>query len=261
MDLTDPTQTALLVAALSVALVHTFVGVDHYLPFVVLGKARGWPLRKVVGITALCGAGHVVGSILLGAIGIGIGTAVGRLEWIESVRGSLAAWGLIAFGLVYMSWAFVRARRNERHTHPHAHHDGSVHLHNHNHHREHLHAHAVPAQMKLAPPGKVAASAPKLAAPISLTFWGMFVVFALGPCEPLIPVLMAPAFEQNWGLVLAVAALFSVATIGTMVAMATLGTLGLRWAAFDGKKAERWGNVLAGAAITLSGLAIQVLGI
>ena len=34
-----------------------------------------------------------------------MGTALGMMEWIESVRGSLAAWGLILFGLGYMAWS------------------------------------------------------------------------------------------------------------------------------------------------------------
>ena len=234
--MTDP-ATPLLVAAVSIALVHTLIGVDHYLPFVVLGRARKWSLSKVASITALCGVGHVIGSIVLGFVGIGLGVAIGSLEWIESIRGSLASWGLIAFGLTYMTWAFVRMRRRHRHTHVHTHADGSVHSHEHDHHAEHLHAHGA----------------------ASMTFWSLFVVFALGPCEPLIPVLMAPAFEQNWWLVAQVAALFSGATIATMVAMAVVGTLGLRLAPLKG--VERYGNVAAGAAIAGSGLAIQVLGI
>lgn len=230
-------STPLLVAALTVAGFHTLVGVDHYLPFVVLGRARQWSLKKVAAVTALCGVGHVIGSVLLGLVGVGLGMALGQLEWIESLRGAMAAWGLIAFGLVYMSWAMVRMVRNRRHEHVHAHKDGAVHLHEHDHHREHLHAHEVG----------------------SLTLWGLFVVFALGPCEPLIPVLMVPAFEQDFWLVLQVAALFSVTTIAAMTTMAVLGTLGLRLATFKG--IERYANVMAGAAIASSGLAIQVLGI
>lgn len=233
----DPSHTALLSLAVSLAAVHTLIGVDHYLPFVVLGRARGWSLRKVAGVAALCGLGHVVGSVLLGFIGIGIGAAVGELEIIESVRGSLAAWGLIGFGLIYMAIALRRLVRNTRHAHVHAHDDGSVHHHDHDHHREHLHAHEAPG----------------------LTFWGVFIVFALGPCEPLIPVLMAPAFEHDWWLVAEVAALFSITTIGMMVTLAVAGAWGLSMARMDG--IERYGDMLAGGAIAGSGLAIQWFGI
>lgn len=217
--LLDPARAPLLAAALSVALLHTLVGVDHYLPFVVLGRARKWSLRKVLGITAACGAGHVVGSIGLGFVGIALGTALGMMEWIESVRGSLAAWGLILFGLVYMAWA-ARGLYKDR-----------------------THGHAHPEPSKIG----------------TMSFWGLFIVFALGPCEPLIPVLMVPAFEQDWWLVAQVAGLFSLSTIGTMLVMATIGTMGLRLAPLQA--VERYGNLAAGFAILASGLAIQFLGI
>ena len=205
-------MTSLLLAAVSVALVHTLIGVDHYLPFVVLGKARRWSLGRVLGITALCGLGHCIGSILLGFIGIGLGFAVGELEWVEGVRGSLAAWGLIAFGLVYMSWALWRGPRSHSHE-----------------------GHA------------------------KTTFWSVFIVFALGPCEPLIPLLMAPAWEHDWRAVAAVAGLFAGTTVLTMMLAAGIGSMGLRLSIFDGL--ERYAHALAGGAIATSGLAIQVLGI
>ena len=233
----DPTLTALLVAAVTLALTHTFIGIDHYLPFVVLGRARKWPLAKVLGITALCGLGHVIGSIVLGFIGIGLGFAIGQLEWIEGVRGNLAAWSLIAFGLVYASWGLVQAYRDKKHEHVHAHEDGTMHLHEHDHHNEHLHAHEK----------------------AGLTVWSVFIVFVLGPCEPLIPLLMAPAWNHDWWAVAAVAVLFSVATISMMVGMAAVGSLGLRLVPLKG--VERYANALAGTAIFGSGLAIQVLGI
>jgi hypothetical protein len=233
----DASLATLLVASVTVAGTHTFIGVDHYLPFVVLGRARKWPLAKVLGITALCGLGHVIGSIVLGFGGIGLGYAVSDLVDIESVRGSLAAWSLIAFGLVYATWAFVRMMRQHRHEHVHAHEDGTLHTHQHNHQSEHLHAHAG----------------------AGLTVWAVFIIFVLGPCEPLIPLLMAPAWQYDWFGVAAVAITFSVTTITMMVGMAALGSLGLKLVSIE--KVHRYAHVLAGLAIFSSGMAIQVLGI
>ena len=231
-------REVLLSLAASVALLHTFIGVDHYLPFIVIGRARRWSLKKVAALTALCGVGHVIGSIALGAIGIAVGSAVGDLESIESVRGELAAWGLIAFGLTYSLWSVVRLQRGKVHRHVHAHSDGSLHNHDHNHHKEHLHAHK---------------------GSISYPFWSLFIVFVLGPCEPLIPVLMAPAFAHDWWLVAEVTAVFAFVTIATMVLMAVIGAKGLSFSRFQG--AERYTGVLAGGAITCSGLAMQFLGL
>ncbi len=233
----DSHLLSLLVAAVTIAATHTFIGVDHYLPFVVLGRARNWSLARVLGITALCGVGHVIGSVVLGFVGIGLGMAVGDLVDIEGVRGSLAAWGLIAFGLVYATWAAVRIAREHRHTHVHAHEDGTLHVHDHNHKRTHLHAHATGA----------------------LTLWAVFIVFVLGPCEPLIPLLMAPAWNHNWTGVAAVAGVFSITTIGFMMGMAAIGYLGLRMVPLDGM--QKYAHVMAGVAIFCSGAAIELLGV
>lgn len=233
----DP-QLVLLSTAAGIGLFHTFVGVDHYLPFVALGKARNWSVAKVAGITALCGVGHVLGSILLGFVGIALSSALSGLEWIEALRGDVAAWSLVAFGLVYIVWSLVRLKRNQRHEHVHAHADGSLHSHEHDHHREHAHGHGVPA---------------------SFSFWGVFIIFVLGPCEPLIPLLMYPAFEHNWLLVGGVASVFALTTIGTMVLMSVVGVVGLRMVHLPGL--ARYANVLAGGAIASSGLAILFLGI
>ena len=239
--------TALLWGAATIALLHTVIGVDHYLPFVVIGKARDWTLRQVLGLTALCGLGHVLGSMLLGVIGIGLGVAIDKLEFIEGTRGSMAAWGLIAFGLVYAAWSAVRAARGHRHEHVHAHNDGTVHTHGHDHQGQHLHAHAA-AKKQAAEKSKM-----------PLTGWTLFVLFVFGPCEALIPMFMAPAWQHDWIAVFGVALVFSLVTLVTMLGMVTLGTLGLRNVAFKGL--ERHANTLAGLAIAASGLAIQLLGV
>jgi hypothetical protein len=112
--------------AAGIGLIHTITGPDHYLPFIVMGRARRWSLMKIFSITLLCGVGHIVGSVVLGFIGIGAGIAVHELVEIESLRGNIAAWGLTAFGLIYMLWGLRRAYRNRLHTHEHAHLDGQV---------------------------------------------------------------------------------------------------------------------------------------
>jgi len=51
--------TLLLLTAMSVAFVHTLSGPDHYLPFMMIAKARNWSLAKTSWVTVLCGLGHV----------------------------------------------------------------------------------------------------------------------------------------------------------------------------------------------------------
>ena len=111
--------TLLCVTAALIGIGHTLCGPDHYLPFIVVGKARGWTLTKTLWITFLCGIGHVLGSVALGVIGATLGVALGRLELFEAWRGNLAAQALIIFGFTYCVWGIHRALRNKPHTHPH----------------------------------------------------------------------------------------------------------------------------------------------
>ena len=73
----------LIATAASIGFFHTLVGPDHYLPFIVMAKSGKWSLFKTGCVTVLCGLGHVLSSILLGAIGIALGLAVTRVEAVE----------------------------------------------------------------------------------------------------------------------------------------------------------------------------------
>ncbi|MEM9487860.1 MAG: hypothetical protein AAGC55_01885 [Myxococcota bacterium] len=236
------TETAfvLLTTAASIGFVHTLVGVDHSLPFVVIGRSRGWSLGKLLRITALCGIAHILSSVAIGSIGLAIGAALGRMEWLEESRGGLAAWLLIGFGLAYAVWGLYRTYRGRRHVHVHIHEDGTVHDHEHDHLGDHGHVHAAPRAN-------------------TVTVAALFVIFLLGPCEALIPLLMVPASEQSWSLVAAVVAVFGMATLATMLGVVTIGHYGLRFRVWN--LLERHMTTVAGLAIALSGLAIQVLGV
>jgi nickel/cobalt exporter len=191
-------------------------------------------------VTAACGVGHVLGSIVLGLVGIAIGAALHRLEWIEGVRGDLAAWALTAFGLVYMAWGLRRAWRDREHSHEHMHSDGTRHRHTHAHHTrdEHLHVHVLVDTDSVR----------------SLTPWALFIVFILGPCEALIPLLMYPASQHSWWGVSLVVVAFAVTTILTMLAIVYLAVRGLERLPL--KAAERYTHALAGAALSVCGLGI-----
>ena len=229
----------LLTTAATIGFFHTILGPDHYVPFIVMAKAGKWSHFKTMLVTFLCGLGHVGSSIVLGLLGITLGIAVHKLEIFESVRGNIAAWVLIAFGLVYFIWGLQRAYKNKPHTHLHPHADGSVHLHKHTHTAEHAHAHTQST--------------------ISLTPWVLFTIFVLGPCEPLIPLLMYPASKNSLNEVLIVSGVFSAVTITTMMTVVYLSIMGLKL--IPEKGLERYIHAIAGGTILLSGLAIQFLGL
>lgn len=229
---------------------HTLLGPDHYLPFIAMARIGRWSRSKTIVVTLLCGVGHVLGSILIGAIGIATGVALRRLdviERIEGARGDMAAWLLLAFGLTYAAWGLRRAARRSPHSHWHAHADATTHAHTHTHEDAHVHPHVHPVA-----DGSVAPWADR-AAP-----WVLFTIFVFGPCEALIPLLMVPAFEQSvWGVAL-VAAVFALATIVTMLALVLAGCAGL--AKLPLGPLERYSHALAGAALSLCG-GLMLLGL
>ncbi len=235
----EPATLLLLIGtAAFIGVSHTLAGPDHYVPFIAMARIGGWSVRKLALVTSLCGVGHVLGSVVLGALGIALGWALGGLEWFEGLRGDLAGWLLLGFGLAYAAYGLRLAHRDRRHSHRHAHEDGTVHDHEHDHHGAHAHVHDNEATSS------------------RMTPWILFTIFVFGPCEPLIPLLMYPAFALGWPVVAAVALVFSVATIGTMLAVTLLAHAGTRFVRVA--PLERYSHALAGLALFACGAAIQL---
>jgi sulfite exporter TauE/SafE len=226
--------------AATLGFIHTLIGPDHYLPFIVLARARKWSSLKTAVITILCGLGHILSSVLLGMAGIAIGAAVFQLEAIEAYRGDIAGWLLLIFGFTYFVWGLWRAFRSKDHGHPHEHTEGEAHVHLHSHLGEHAHVHADGAR--------------------SMTPWVLFLVFVFGPCESLIPLIMYPAATSGgWVSVVMVAGIFGLVTVGTMLAVVLASVYGLSKLPFQG--VERYSHALAGLAILLCAGAIMFLGL
>ena len=232
----------LLLTAFGVAFLHTVLGPDHYLPFVGMARAFHWSRLRLLTITLVCGLGHVLSSVVLGVLGIVFGWGLSHLTIVESARGRVAAYALVAFGLIYFAWGVKRALRHRPHEHLHLHEDGAVHLHQHVHEGGHLHMHGLKERVTKSP-----------------TLWMLFSVFLLGPCEPLIPLLMYPATQQSWATVAMVSAAFGVTTLVTMAALTLLGAAGVEHLRLG--RLEPYMHAAAGATVTVCGLALIFLHI
>ncbi len=295
----------LCLSAASLGFIHTALGPDHYLPFIVMSRARNWTTLKTAIITMLCGLGHVGSSVIIGAIGIAAGIGLSRVEGVEGSRGNYAAWAFLIFGYIYMVWGlkkaglplrkivilgsitgiivymlyfiqvnrlnfavfftsfipagglllfavlsglaglvifyiFVLSGKYLPHIHIHTHPDGVIHKHEHTHSNDHDHIH-------------------KNNNSVSLTPWILFLIFVLGPCEPLIPFLMYPAAKHNTLGIVLVSLVFSIVTILTMLVIVLFFSLGIRSLSFG--KLEKYTNAIAGATILLSGSVIIFLGL
>lgn len=223
--------TALLGTAIGISLLHTLAGPDHYLPFIALAKARGWTVRRTLFWTAVCGCGHVWSSVLLGLVAASIGWSLSKTDWVEGIRGDVAGISLLVFGAVYFVWGLLRARKAQRHKHFDVYDDGSVYV------FEHKHGEAVAPKERHA-----------------VTPWVMFLIFLLGPCEPMIPLLYVPAVHQSlYGMMLLIA-VYTFFTLLMMMTMVLLGYYGFSFLA--SQKLERYMHTLGGAAIALCGAGI-----
>ena len=292
----------LLSTAASIGVFHTAIGVDHYLPFVAMGTANRWSFRKTMLIAFACGIGHILSSVLLGLLGIFIGSQVSVLVGVESIRGDLATWFLIAFGLIYMIWGIRKAVKNKPHKHIlkdggeiwHGHGSADKHRHNsadgHGHNSADGHGHGGADEHGGADghghgdanghghggadghgdmDGHDNADGHGIIFDdndahshnngVPKSFWPLFVLFVLGPCEPLIPLLMYPAVDTGLSSVAVVAIVFGLCTIVTMLTLTAILLKGVSYIPM--KKAERYSHALAGFAVLACGLAIQFLGI
>lgn len=225
----------LAITAASIGFVHTITGPDHYVPFAIISKARQWTTTKTLMLVTLCGIGHVGSSILLGFVGIATGIGLQKLELIEGYRGNIAAWFLIIFGLIYGIWGIRRAIHKHQHK-------------NENHHHTHgadSDHHHLPKQDELKKG--------------SITPWILFIIFVLGPCEPLIPLLIYPAAEHSIGGAMYIATIFGITTIATM--LITVFALQKGFQFLPMQKIHKYTHAIAGFTIFICGLSIEFLGL
>jgi sulfite exporter TauE/SafE len=257
----------LAITAASIGFVHTLLGPDHYIPFIMLARASNWSKTKTAVVTILSGFGHVLSSVVIGLIGILFGVAIHNLTLVESFRGNIAGWMMIIFGLLYFLWGVKHSLRLKQYSREqdqgrdqeqeftrqsgftstgrheqdqeHEHDQEDVLNHNLSLCKSHNHLHSSKA-------GRV-------------RLWTLFAIFIFGPCEPLIPILMYPAAKESWFGVAIVTLIFGVVTISTMLAIVILTLNGIKL--ISPKKVEKHMHAIAGAMILMCGLTVQFLGV
>lgn len=224
--------------AASLGFFHTILGPDHYVPFIVLSKARNWSKSKTLWITFVSGIGHVGSTIILGAIGVAMGISFKKLENIEAFRGEIVGWMLFLFGIIYVLYGVYKFIK------------GNGHL--------HILKFLLPeklSKMHHLPATEEEAETEKKT---NITGWMLFIIFVLGPCEVLIPMLIFPAAEHSTTGVVTVALIFSVVTVVTMLVIVYLGYKGARFLRL--KNREELVHIVAGLVISFLGISILFLG-
>lgn len=225
----------LLLTAVTVSCLHTVTGPDHYIPFIALSRVRGWKVGKTVAWTLLCGVAHVGSSVLLGLLGIGLGWSLSKISGLEDVRGGLAGWALLTFGLLYTIWGLKRAWSNKVHKHFDVYDDGEIYVY------EHKHGQIVYPQERT-----------------KVTPWIMLIIFGLGPCEPMIPLLTYPSVQHStYGMIMLIVC-FTLFTLLTMTGMVLLGYYG--FSMLKTSWLERYVHALGGLTILVCGIGMVYLG-
>ena len=219
--------------AMSISCLHTATGPDHYLPFIVLSKAKKWSANKTIFVTMICGIGHVLSSVIFGFAGIALGWSLSRIGWFNNARGSLARWLMFLSGMGFTIYAIVQFKRNRFHKHfdfsnneivVYGHKDGET---------------VHPSQKRVVTP------------------WLLFIIFLLGPCEPLIPLLSFPAAKQSIASIVIIVAVFTLFTLITMVVMVLSGYYGVSFLKLS--KLEKYSYLLAGTTVTICGMGMLFL--
>ncbi|MCW3092656.1 MAG: hypothetical protein JWP81_3725 [Ferruginibacter sp.] len=225
----------LVVAAVSVASLHTITGPDHYLPFIALSKSRGWSVSKTIGWTVICGSGHVLSSVILGLTGAALGWSLSKSGWLANIRGGIAGWVMLSFGFFYAMWGIYRALKNRPHKHFDLADNGDIYVYQHN------HGQAISPNERY-----------------KVTPWVMFIIFILGPCEPMIPLLYFPAAQNSWWGMAILILIYTVVTLLAMLTMVLLGFFGI--AIVKTEKLERYIHALGGLTIFICGAGMLWMG-
>ena len=224
----------MIVAAISVSCLHTLAGPDHYLPFIALARSRGWSFPKTIFWTVVCGCGHVWSSVLLALVAASVGWSMAKLSWFETFRGNLAGWALILFGILYAAWGLWKLKGGSSHKHFDIEGDGKIYVYEHNH------------EKPVMPSGKHV-----------VTPWVMFLIFLLGPCEPMMALIFYPAAQQSFYGMLLLITVYTLFTLITMVVMVMLGYYGL--SLFGSRKLEKYMHPLGGLTILICGAGMVFL--
>lgn len=272
----------LLAAVIAVGILHTMVP-DHWVPITALARQHGWSRAETARAAAQAGFGHVVSTLIIGAVIwlLGIATA----QRFSGIVDTLSSVALIGFG----GWFVIAGLRELHHAggghhhgvgrgHGHDHHHHHDHGHDHDHEHGHDHGHAHDGEVirhvhlhrhEGRPPhvhvhAHAFATAHAITAAIELdpplhdhdhkaTGRGaLLVILGSSPMIEGVPAFFA-AGKFGVGLIVAMSLLFAASTIATYVVLCTLSARSLERVRLG--PLERYGEVLSGGFIALVGLA------
>jgi hypothetical protein len=232
--------TTIAATGFTVAFFHAAIP-THWLPFVLVARARGWGRAKTIGVAVMAGLGHVALTTLLGLgiawFGFQLDEKLGHLfPWIAG--GILVAIGAFFF------WRQWRGGGICHHALPGGHHRPSErcgHESDHTHWDDELHDSALVS----AKSGDWAAAG------------GLFIMLTFSPCEGFLPVYLS-GVQFGWRGFVVLSLILAVGTFTGMLLFTWLALVGLerlRLKSFEHVEAG-----LLGALFSLLGVLLIALG-
>lgn len=223
--------TTVAATGFTVAFFHAAIP-THWLPFVLVSRARHWSRSKTLAVAALAGLGHVALTSLLGLVIAWFGFQLD--ERAEELFPRITGAVLLVIGMFYFwrQWS----GRGVLHHHP----PGGQHQASHRCGHEHGHSHW---EDELKDTALVSDKAGDWAA-IS----GLFMMLTLSPCEGFLPVYLS-GVQFGWTGFFVLSAILAVATLAGMLVFTWLTLVGL--ARFQVQKFERYEAAMLGAIFTV----------
>jgi hypothetical protein len=212
----------------------------HWLPFVLVARARGWRERKTMGVALAAGLGHVAITSLLGLVVAWLGFALD--EHFGEIFKWIAGGSLLAVG-VYFAVQQLRGAGLRHHHLPGSHHHASEACG-----KEKEESH-LEHELRESPVGSGKTGD---WAAIS----GLLVMLTLSPCEAFLPVYLS-GVEFGWRGFFVLSGILAAGTLGGMTLFTWLTLRGLE--RFDLKRIERYeSGVLAAVFGVLGALMLLV---
>lgn len=251
----------LTVAGLSVSFLHAILP-NHWLPFVLAGRAQRWNLARTLWIVTLAGGGHVLITTLLGVLIVAAGMAVAA--YVEAWATPLAAGVLVLFGLYYIVQHLRGAGHGhshfaevEAHAADHGHHEDPHHDHGHAHHeQDHVgeghegHEHeAAEARHSHDEPGR-------RVSPDTVAVASLIAMLTFSPCEGFLPIYLT-AWPHGWTAFALLSVVLAVGTLAGMLLFTGLTFVGFR--RLEVPWLEHYEHLILGGVLVLLGIGVVAL--
>jgi nickel/cobalt exporter len=252
----DP-LAVLLLTTITTAAFHTLIP-DHWLPFVLVSRTERWDKRKTAMMTAGSALLHVLFSIGLGMAALGVGRGAETVAGVGHSIERLSAGLMVLFGVAYAFWfSFKGGHQHSFGVHPH-HLAGSPHPPSMAHPHDLSDGDVLGGQTVAAMAGGERAHHGAVAAGRGrLSGIALAGIVGFNPCVLLIPYIYV-AGSMGAAALIAVALSFAVSTVVCMVGVVMIGLRGT--ARLESRFLTRYGEVVSGALIAVTGLVVMLSG-